>query len=126
VPGSTLAIAALSTFITTTAGALGLLLHDAYLNRLRQRIFVKDPALGWLFERKEHFAFGSVVLALCALASLAALAGLERRLARLGAAPRPSLAPALRSAALTAYAASAALAIAACVLSTLVARRFSF
>lgn len=120
-----LAVSALATALAALVNGLGMLLHEPYLNRLRQRIFVKDPALGWLFERKEHFAFGSLGLALSALASLAALALLERRLARPGA-PASILAPSLRRAALTAYAASAGLALAACILSTLVARRFRF
>jgi len=120
-----LAVSALATAFAALVSGLGALLHEPYLNRLRQRIFVKDPALGWLFERKEHFAFGSLGLALTALASLAALALLERRLARPGA-PASTLAPSLRRAALTAYAASAGLALAACILSTLVARRFRF
>ncbi len=122
-----LAVSALATAFAALVSGSGMLLHEPYLNRLRQRIFVKDPALGWLFERKEHFAFGSLALALSALASLAALALLERRLARPGApAPKSILAPSLRRAALTAYAASAGLALAACILSTLVARRFRF
>lgn len=118
-----LAVSALATALAALVSGFGMLLHEPYLNRLRQRIFVKDPALGWLFERKEHFAFGSLGLALSGLASLAALALLERRLARPGTS---ILAPSLRRAALTAYAASAGLALAACILSTLVARRFRF
>lgn len=124
---SALAVAALATSVLAGAGALGVTLHEPYLNRLRQRIFVRDPALGWLFERKEHLSFGALALALCALAALSALVLEHRRLARSKGSPSPTpAATSLRRAALAAYAASAALALAACVLSSLVGRRFSF
>ncbi|HLM75645.1 MAG TPA: hypothetical protein VK459_23185 [Polyangiaceae bacterium] len=129
VPRYTIAASALATAFTAIVSGLGMLLHEPYLSRLRQRIFVKDPALGWLFERKEHFAFGSLGLALGGLASLAVLVLVDRRLIRgtnVGPAPTSPVLIALRRAVLTAYIASTALALAACILSSLVARRFSF
>ena len=41
-----LAVSALATALAALVSGLGALLHEPYLNRLRQRIFVKDPALG--------------------------------------------------------------------------------
>jgi len=60
-------IAALS---ITLAGALGLLLEEPYRARIRQRLFVATPGLGWLFERKEHLAFGAILLGWSALFAL--------------------------------------------------------
>jgi hypothetical protein len=128
-PRYAIAASALATALTAIVSGLGMLLHEPYLSRLRQRIFVKDPALGWLFERKEHFAFGSLGLALGGLTSLVVFVLVERRFIRgtnVGSAPTSPVLIALRRAVLTAYIASAALALAACILSTLVARRFSF
>jgi len=129
-PPAAIAVSALAAALTAITSALGLLLHDAYLSRLRQRIFLRDPALGWLFERKEHLAFGSLGLALCGLASLLAFVLVERRRltrrADVGPAPTSPLSIPLWRAALTAYAASAVLALAANILSSLVARKFSF
>jgi hypothetical protein len=39
---------------------------------LRQAIFIAAPAVGWLFERKEHLAFGAVLLAWAGAAAYAA------------------------------------------------------
>ena len=100
--------------------AVGLAMHDAYRSRLRQRLFLDSPALGWLFERKQHFAFGAVLLA---CAGLAALLG-ARRIAR-----RPAdadVARDLSSAARLAFTASALLALTASIASVIVARRASF
>jgi hypothetical protein len=38
-------------------------LYTPYREKLRQSIFLDAPAIGRLFERKEHLAFGVVVLA---------------------------------------------------------------
>jgi hypothetical protein len=46
--------------LVTVAAAMGLSFYDAYRERLRQPIFASAPAIGYLFERKEHLAFGVV------------------------------------------------------------------
>ncbi len=53
----------LSTAIVTATGALGVFLYGPYRDRLKQRIFLDAPQVGLLFERKEHLAFGAVLLA---------------------------------------------------------------
>lgn len=42
---------------------IGCVIYPAYRDRLRQVIFQKAPAVGYLFERKEHLAFGALLLA---------------------------------------------------------------
>jgi hypothetical protein len=121
--------AAGATLLVTIAWIAGMFLHAPYQARLRQRIFLHDPALGWLFERKEHLSFGALGLAWCALTAAALLALRSRRSMPEGA--RQSGAPDragddLRRAAVRAYAASAVLAAAACTAATLVARRHGF
>jgi hypothetical protein len=49
--------------LPSAAGGLGGWLYVAYRERLRQGIFVNAPAMGYLFERKEHLAFGAIALA---------------------------------------------------------------
>lgn len=98
-------------------GALGLLLDEGYRSRLRQRLFLASPDLGWLFERKLHLAFGAMLLAVAGLASLVAL----RR-----AAPSGDRATALTRAVKLALGASALLALFASIASALVARRAIF
>lgn len=128
----TLAVAAAATSLLSITGALGFLLHAPYQSRLRQRIFLQSPAMGWLFERKEHLAFGSLGLAWCALAAILALRARARRRRPLVTPPSASperpdpVAFELRRAALWAYAASALLAAAAAIASALVARRHGF
>jgi hypothetical protein len=99
------------------AAGTGLWLHDPYRSRLRQRLFLEAPSLGWLFERKQHLAFAAVLLALSALATQARLS-LD-----------PPAAPGardLRRAAALAWTSSALLALAATIASTIVAQRASF
>ena len=98
-----------------TAG-LGLWLHDPYRSRLRQRLFLDAPSLGWLFERKQNLAFAAVLLAASALASQALLA---RDPGRPGARD-------LRRAAALGWVASAVAALVASVISAVVARRAHF
>lgn len=45
-------------------GALGGVIYPPYRALLKQRIFLERPALGWMFERKEHLAVGAIVFAL--------------------------------------------------------------
>jgi hypothetical protein len=49
--------------LATAAAGLGAALYPAYRERLRQPIFASAPAVGYLFERKEHLAFGAVLMA---------------------------------------------------------------
>lgn len=110
--------ASLASGTLAIATALGLALHEPYQRGLRQRVFTQSPRIGWLFERKEHFAFGAVALALSALAALCAL---ELRASRSDAATLH-----LRAAAVRAYAASAVLAAIAAAISSIVARSYPF
>jgi hypothetical protein len=47
----------------TTVFAIGCLIYGSYRDRLRQHIFQEGRAIGYLFERKEHLAFGALMLA---------------------------------------------------------------
>jgi hypothetical protein len=114
-PAARLAGAAAIGLALVTAG-LGLSLDDAYRAKLRQRLFVEAPALGWLFERKQHAAFAAVLLGVSALATLV----------RAERASGTKDASDLRRAAALAWTASAALALAASIASAIVARRAHF
>lgn len=100
----------------TLAGTLGVLLEATYRAKIRQRLFVHSPTLGWLFERKEHLAFGAIVLAWATLSTMVA-AQLSRD---------PARAADLRAAARLAAIASAGLALAASVMAAIVARPAHF
>ena len=112
----TAAITALATVAITICGGLGALLEAAYRSRLRQQLFVRSPSLGWLFERKEHLAFGAIVFAWCTLSTMVA--------ARLSRDPRRV--NDLHAAARLAAIASAGLALAASVMAAIVTRRAHF
>jgi hypothetical protein len=100
----------LATAFVTFAAALGVSIYADYSTRLRQAIFVGAPQIGWLFERKEHLAFGAVLFAWSgAAAYVAALHAAE-----------PLRAP-LRTFAWRAYAAAAGLAGVVAVIGTIVA-----
>jgi hypothetical protein len=47
----------------TAVGATGAVLYGPYRDRLKQAIFIATPGVGYLFERKEHLAYGAVLLA---------------------------------------------------------------
>lgn len=100
----------LSTGMVTVAAMIGLWIYVAYRERLKQGIFLHAPSVGWLFERKEHLAFGAVVLA---WAGAAAYFGAMRatEATRLQ----------LRTVAFRAFCASAALAVLVAALGTIVA-----
>jgi hypothetical protein len=66
-----LSVSLATVFVTIAAGA-GLAIYPAYSTRLRQAIFLGAPSVGWLFERKEHLAFGAVFLAWAGALSYAA------------------------------------------------------
>jgi hypothetical protein len=42
------------------------MLHAPFQSKLRQKLFLASVTLGWLFERKEHVAFGAVAMLGCA------------------------------------------------------------
>jgi hypothetical protein len=100
----------LSTAFVTVASSLGVWVYVAYRERLKQGIFQHAPVIGLMFERKEHLAFGAVVLAWAGAAAYFA-------------APRatPSTRETLRTIAFRAFCASAALAVLVALLGTIVA-----
>ena len=112
----TIAISAVAAAAITICGGLGVLLEAAYRSRIRQQLFGRSPSLGWLFERKEHFAFGAIVLAWCTLSTMVA-AQLSRD---------PTRARDLHAAARVAAIAAAGLALAASVMAAIVTRRAHF
>jgi hypothetical protein len=104
-----LAVSLATAFVTVAAG-VGVAIYPAYSTRLRQAIFLSAPNLGWLFERKEHLAFGAVFLAWAGALSYAAAWRAH-----------DSLRVALRKFAWRAYAAAAALAAVVATIGTIVA-----
>lgn len=122
------AVGAVAVASITLAGALGLLLDDAYRSRLRQRLFVEAPALGWLFERKQHLAFGAILLGWSGLCSLGAAWLLATGPSQSGAdrARRAALSSELARAAKVGWAAAAILAFAALAASVRVAQHTRF
>jgi hypothetical protein len=115
------AAAGVAATLLSGAFAAGLALDLPYRGRLRQRVFLDAPALGWLFERKLHFAFGAAALAWCALGLLTAAV-----LRHGDGTAAPPWARDLERAGRAALAGSAALATIAAILSAMVARRHSF
>jgi hypothetical protein len=105
----------LATAFVTVAAALGVWLYVAYRERLKQGIFIHAPSVGLLFERKEHLAFGAVIMA---WAGAAAYVAAERA--------TPETRATLRTIAFRAFSASAALAVLVAVLGTIVAVYRSF
>jgi hypothetical protein len=53
----------LSVGMVTLAGGLGAYMYGDYRDKLRQSIFQHARIIGYLFERKEHLAFGAMLLA---------------------------------------------------------------
>jgi hypothetical protein len=107
---------ALAVTMATLAGVMGAALYPSYRERLRQPIFLEAPAMGYLFERKEHLAFGAVLFAWAgALTYLAAL-----RYADVGTRDP------LRRATHWAFVASALLAVVTALLGTVVASYRTF
>jgi hypothetical protein len=49
--------------LVTLAAVLGATMYPAYRDTLRQPIFASSATIGYLFERKEHLAFGVVMFA---------------------------------------------------------------
>jgi hypothetical protein len=107
---------ALSVAMATLAGTIGASLYPAYRERLRQPIFAHAPAMGYLFERKEHLAFGAILLAWAGAVAYAA----AFRYADVG------VRDALRRAAHWAFVASALLSVVTALLGTVVASYRTF
>ena len=106
---------ALAVAITTLVGALGVTLYGPYRDRLRQPIFAHAPTIGYLFERKEHFAFAAILLAWTGAATyVGAIRGA-------GEVREP-----LRKASHLAFLASAAFALMTAILGTVVAAFMTF
>lgn len=61
----------------TVGAAIGEYIYVAYRERLKQQIFIESPQVGLLFERKEHLAFGAVLLAWIGCAAYVAALRLE-------------------------------------------------
>jgi ABC-type Mn2+/Zn2+ transport system permease subunit len=106
---------ALATALTTGVAALGLYLYVSYREQLKKSIFLGAPDVGFLFERKEHLAFGAVMLAWAGCAAYFAAARTD-----------PGLRNTLRTIAFRAFVASATLATIVASLGTYVAIYKSF
>ena len=99
---------------TTAVGGIGVWLYSAYRDRLKQALFIASPRVGFLFERKEHLAFGAIALAW--VGGLAYFAGRTKSNGL-----DPNVRESLRHASRAAFTASAALALVAATLGTIVA-----
>ncbi|MBX3191423.1 MAG: hypothetical protein KF819_30790 [Labilithrix sp.] len=104
-----------ATALATIAGAIGAWLYVAYRERLKQGIFMRSPAVGLLFERKEHLAFAAVVLAWAGAAAY--FGAIEAK---------AELRETLRTIAFRAFVGSASLAVVVAVLGTIVSVFKSF
>lgn len=95
----------------TLVAAVGSWLYVGYREKLKQQIFIDNPSIGLLFERKEHLAYGVVLLSWAgAIAYFAATR-----------ASAPEVKATLRTIAFRSFVASATLAIAVATLGTIVA-----
>jgi hypothetical protein len=104
-----------ATALVTAGSALGAWLYVAYRDQLKQSIFLHARSYGLLFERKEHLAFGALMLA---WAGCAAYFAAQRA--------SGTLRETLRTIAFRAYVGAAALALLVAVLGTIVAVYKSF
>jgi hypothetical protein len=98
----------------TIAAGMGALLYPAYREKIKQGIFIADPRVGLLFERKEHLAFGVV-----ALVWVGAITYVVARGPALN--EIPSVRDSLRRASHVAFVAAAALCVVVAALGTVVA-----
>ena len=106
---------ALAVSIVTLVGGLGVAMYGDYRDRLRQPIFQHAPAIGYLFERKEHLAFGAILLAWAGALAYVGAAKLEG----------PSR-ERLRKAAHWAFVSAAAMAVVTAALGTVIAAYRTF
>jgi hypothetical protein len=105
----------LSTALATLVGAIGVWLYGPYRDRLKQHIFIEAQWIGLMFERKEHLAFGAILLAWAGASAYGAAIGAS-----------PPLKASLRAFAFRAFVVSAALAVVTAGLGTLVASYKTF
>jgi hypothetical protein len=105
----------LAVALVTLAGTVGVALYGEYREKLRQPIFAQAPSIGYLFERKEHLAFGAVLFAWAGGAAYAAATRADG-----------DTRSALRRAAHWAFVAAATFALAAAILGTIVAAYKTF
>lgn len=101
--------------MVTLAGGLGVSMYPDYRDRLRQSIFQHAKVIGYLFERKEHLAFGAFLLAWAGTGAYLAAMKLEG-----------DTRERLRRAAHWAFVAAAAMAVVTAALGTLVAAYKTF
>jgi hypothetical protein len=77
----------LATAFVCVTGVLGAYVYPEYRRVLKQSIFRASPAIGWLFERKEHLAVAAVTFTIVGCIAHLSVAGFEgaaqRTLARL-------------------------------------------
>jgi len=100
----------IATALVTVGAALGLWLYVGYREQLKRGIFQAAPAIGLLFERKEHLAFAAVMFAWTGCAAYFAASR-----------AKDELRASLRTIAFRAFVGAAALAILVAVLGTWVA-----
>jgi hypothetical protein len=105
----------ISVALVTAVAAIGLAMYDGYREKLRRPIFASSMAMGYLFERKEHLAFGAVAFAwIGAIAYAAAIVA------------EASLRESLRRVAYRGFVISAVFAVITAVLGTIVASYHTF
>jgi hypothetical protein len=105
----------ISLALVTTAAAIGLAMYDGYREKLRRPIFASSVAMGYLFERKEHLAFGVLAFAWIGAIAYAAAILADAELREL-----------LRRVAYRGFVISAVLAVITAVLGTVVASYQTF
>jgi hypothetical protein len=105
----------LATLFVTVVGGLGVLLYGPYRDILKQRIFIDTRWVGLLFERKEHLAFGAIVLSWGGAVAYAVASGAGEELRE-----------PLRTFAFRAFAVATALAVGTAVLGTVVSAYKTF
>jgi alpha-beta hydrolase superfamily lysophospholipase len=66
-----LGVATAATVLVTLTASLGALFYPAYRSGVKPQLFASAPAVGALFERKEHLGIAALVLAWIGLAVLA-------------------------------------------------------
>jgi hypothetical protein len=106
---------ALATGFATVVGALGAWLYEPYRMRVKPRIFIDARWVGMMFERKEHLAFGAIMLTWAGALAYAGSFG-----------AREETRVPLRTFAFRAFVAAAGCAIATAALGTLVASYSTF
>jgi hypothetical protein len=107
-----------SVALVTLAVALGMNVYGEYGARLKQTIFLRAPVYGWMFERKEHLAFGAAALTYAGALLYVA--------ARRSLADAPEDAQRFQRVAALAFALAAPMAVVAATIATMVAAYRTF